>query len=109
MPVNPVCPDLELARALAGGAGFLTEKGFLWPPGYVVFLAPLVSPEGAVAAAPRVLQSVLGALLVLPAAAFAGFALVIGLFPQVFVGIAQTASAQLLDPAPYVAAVLGAR
>ena len=42
-----------------------------------------------------------------PIAALATLTLAIGLFPQPFVAFSERAAAQLLDPAPYVAAVLG--
>ena len=45
--------------------------------------------------------------LLLPVAALAGLTVVIGLFPEGFVVFAERAAAQLLDPAAYVAAVLG--
>lgn len=48
------------------------------------------------------------AALLWPIAALAAMTVVIGLFPQPFVGFAETAAAQLLDPSGYVAAVLGA-
>ncbi len=43
----------------------------------------------------------------LPAALFVSFVLIIGVFPQAFVNMAQSAAGQLLDPTPYVDAVLG--
>jgi hypothetical protein len=67
------CSYLELAQALAGGAGWVTVKGFLWPPGYPLFLAPLVALHESAFAA-RLVQSVLGALLIWPAAIFAATA-----------------------------------
>jgi hypothetical protein len=64
------CSYLDLGRALGRGEGWLTVKGFLWPPGYPLFLAPLVAlDDGGFLA--RLVQSGLGALLVWPAAAFA--------------------------------------
>ena len=47
--------------------------------------------------------------LILPIAGLALLTCIIGLFPDPFVRFAETAAAQLLDPAPYVATVLGAR
>ena len=45
--------------------------------------------------------------LLLPIAALAAMTLVIGFFPEPFVTFAETAAAQLLDPAAYIATVLG--
>ena len=45
--------------------------------------------------------------LLLPIGALALLTLVIGLYPEPFVQVATRAAAELLDPAPYVAAVLG--
>ena len=47
------------------------------------------------------------AALLLPVAALATLTVVIGLFPEPFVGFAERAAGQLLDPADYVRAVLG--
>ena len=47
------------------------------------------------------------ATLLLPVAALAGLTVIIGLFPEGFVVFAERAADQLLDPAAYVAAVLG--
>ena len=47
------------------------------------------------------------AALLLPIGALAMMTVAIGLFPQPFITFAEAAAAQLLDPAPYVAAVLG--
>ena len=49
------------------------------------------------------------AALVIPIAALALLTCAIGLFPQPFVAFAEVAANQLLDPAPYRAAVLGGR
>lgn len=46
--------------------------------------------------------------LILPVAALATMTMVIGLFPAPFVGFAETAAEQLLDPTAYVTTVLGA-
>jgi hypothetical protein len=64
------CSYLDLGRALARGEGWLTVKGFLWPPGYPLFLAPLVALDDSGLLA-RLVQSGLGALLVWPVAGFA--------------------------------------
>jgi hypothetical protein len=66
------CSYLRLAAALAGGEGWLIEKGFLWPPGYPAFLAPLLA-GGSDVTAPlaRGIQAILGGFLVLPVAALA--------------------------------------
>ncbi|MEM7525391.1 MAG: Na+/H+ antiporter subunit D, partial [Pseudomonadota bacterium] len=45
--------------------------------------------------------------LLAPVAGLAGLTLVIGFFPQPFISFAETASAQLLEPSAYIAAVLG--
>ncbi len=45
--------------------------------------------------------------LLAPVVALAGLTVVIGLYPEPFVGFAERSAAQLLDPARYVAAVLG--
>ena len=45
--------------------------------------------------------------LIWPIALLAGLTVAIGLAPEPFVAFAETAAAQLLDPAPYIAAVLG--
>jgi len=45
--------------------------------------------------------------LVWPIAALAAMTVAIGLAPDAFVAFAETAAAQLLDPAPYISAVLG--
>ncbi len=45
--------------------------------------------------------------LILPIAALAGLTMIIGLYPEPFVGFAETAAAQLLNPQAYIAAVLG--
>jgi len=45
--------------------------------------------------------------LLWPIASLAGMTLVIGFFPETFVGFAETAAGQLLDPSAYVSAVLG--
>ena len=50
------CSYVRLGEALLAGSGFVTEKGFLWPPGYPAFLAPLLAAGGpalARTAAPR--------------------------------------------------------
>ena len=47
--------------------------------------------------------------LMLPIAGLAALTVVIGLVPQPFVALAERAAAELLDPSPYVAAVLGER
>ncbi len=47
------------------------------------------------------------AALLAPVAALAGLTVVIGLYPEPFVGFAERAAGQLLDPTRYVAAVLG--
>ena len=47
-------------------------------------------------------------LMVLPIIILAAMTLAIGLFPQPFLAIAESASAELLNPAKYVTAVLGA-
>ncbi len=47
------------------------------------------------------------AALLLPIAGLAAMTLVIGFFPEPFVIFAETAAAQLLDPAPYIETVLG--
>ncbi len=65
------CSYLALAQALAQGGGWVTEKGFLWPPGYTLFLAPLVPDAGSAAPLARLLQSLLGATLVWPVALLA--------------------------------------
>ena len=66
------CSYLRLAAALAGGEGWLTEKGFLWPPGYPAFLAALLA-GGTEVTAPlaRGVQAIMGGFLVLPVAALA--------------------------------------
>jgi hypothetical protein len=64
------CSYLELGGALSRGEGWLTVKGFLWPPGYPLFLAPLVAADSGGFLA-RLVQSGLGALLVWPVAGFA--------------------------------------
>ncbi|MEM9969804.1 MAG: Na+/H+ antiporter subunit D [Pseudomonadota bacterium] len=45
--------------------------------------------------------------LLLPIAALAAMTLVIGFYPEPFVGFAETAADQLLEPSGYIAAVLG--
>ena len=45
--------------------------------------------------------------LMLPIAAMAALTVVIGLFPEPFVAFAERSAAQLLDPADYIATVLG--
>ncbi len=47
------------------------------------------------------------AALLLPIAGLAVLTLIIGFFPEPFVIFAETAAQQLLDPAPYIATVLG--
>ncbi|MFY9209528.1 MAG: Na+/H+ antiporter subunit D [Aestuariivita sp.] len=47
------------------------------------------------------------AALLLPIAGLAAMTLVIGFFPEAFVVFATTAAGQLLDPTPYIGAVLG--
>ena len=47
------------------------------------------------------------ASLLLPVASLAALTLFIGFFPQPFIGFAETASAQLLDPSAYIETVLG--
>lgn len=44
-----------------------------------------------------------------PVVALAAMTVIIGLFPQPFIAFAETAASQLLDPADYVATVLGHR
>ena len=56
------CSYVRLGEALLAGAGFVTEKGFLWPPGYPLFLAPLLAVGGTATA--RLVQALLGGLLV---------------------------------------------
>jgi multicomponent Na+:H+ antiporter subunit D len=58
-------------------------------------------PDGAVAetTAPRA--------MVVPIAALAACTVVIGLFAQPFLAVAERSAAELLDPAAYIAAVLG--
>jgi len=48
------------------------------------------------------------AMLLAPVVGLAGLTVVIGLFPDPFVTFAERSADQLLDPAPYVRAVLGA-
>ena len=45
--------------------------------------------------------------LLSPIAALAALTLVIGFFPEPFIGFAEHAAGQLLDPSAYIAAVLG--
>ncbi|MEM1387655.1 MAG: Na+/H+ antiporter subunit D [Pseudomonadota bacterium] len=45
--------------------------------------------------------------LLVPVASLAGLTLIIGFFPEPFVGFAETAAAQLLNPNAYIEAVLG--
>ena len=47
--------------------------------------------------------------LLSPVAALAALTLVIGFFPEPFIGFAEQAAAQLLDPSAYIATVLGAQ
>lgn len=56
------CSYVRLGEALLAGSGFVTEKGFLWPPGYPAFLAPLLAAGGPAVA--RTVQALLGGLLV---------------------------------------------
>ncbi len=47
--------------------------------------------------------------LLLPIAGLAALTVIIGLFPEPFVAFAERSATQLLDPAPYIAAVLEAK
>jgi len=47
-------------------------------------------------------------ILLLPIVALAGLTVSIGLYPEPFIGFAERSAGQLLDPAPYLRAVLGA-
>jgi multicomponent Na+:H+ antiporter subunit D len=47
--------------------------------------------------------------LMAPIASLAALTVAIGLFPEPFVGLAERAAAELLDPTPYLTAVLGVR
>ncbi len=63
-------------------------------------------PDGIEPSLDRLEPSMRAALL-LPIAGLAAMTLVIGFFPEPFVTFAETAADQLLDPTPYITAVLG--
>ncbi|MFQ5718456.1 MAG: hypothetical protein ACE5IK_02805 [Acidobacteriota bacterium] len=65
------CSYLDLAHQMAAGVDLGPEQGFLWPPGFPAFLALLAPPAGSTAGLARLVQACLGALLVVPTAAFA--------------------------------------
>ncbi|WP_212523833.1 Na+/H+ antiporter subunit D [Actibacterium sp. MT2.3-13A] len=97
--------DIEgwLIAGLALLVGLLTIYSMtkIWAQ---AFWAP--HPEGIAPALSRIAPGARAALL-LPVAGLAGLTVLIGLMPQPLLALAEAAAAQLLDPTPYVAAVLG--
>lgn len=69
--------------------------------------APAGAPAGATAAPSAALGRVDVVCLVAPIGAMAAMTVAIGLWPEPFLALAGRAAAELLDPAGYVAAVLG--
>ena len=89
------------AAALVTGALTIYSMTKIWAQ---AFWSP--HPEGVEPRLSRVPGPERAAYLA-PVASLAALTLAIGLFPEPFVAFSEAAAAQLLDPADYVAAVLG--
>jgi multicomponent Na+:H+ antiporter subunit D len=92
---------IAVAATLGVGLFTLYSMTKIWLQGY---LKP--HPDGDARALDALPQGARLAL-VMPVAALTGVSLAMGFYPEPFLAVAERAAADLLDPAPYIAAVLG--